>query len=187
MIGHLAPGETALVAALGSSAADAINDRVYRSAALACAMDEAIYRVLGGFCSLAGHKHLRRLGSVWIESPIYFLTICVAARRRVLANHRALGILRAEFEAAPERYGWMVGQFVVMPDHLHFFCASDHRPTTASLSRFIGGFKQWTAKGILRAAGLPPPLWQKQFFDHERKLRIEMAIRLRESRAGWTG
>jgi putative transposase len=129
-------------------------------------MDDAINRVLGGFCSLAGHKHLRRLGSVWIESPIYFLTICVAARRRLLANHRALGILRAEFETAPKRYGWMVGQFVVMPDHLHFFCASDQRPTTASLSRFIGGFKQWTAKGILRAAGLPPPLWQKQFFDH---------------------
>ena len=60
----------------------------------------------------------------------------------------------------------MVGRFVVMPDHLHFFCASDQRSDSASLSRFIGGFKQWTAKGVLRAAGLAPPLWQKQFFDH---------------------
>jgi putative transposase len=115
---------------------------------------------------LAGHKHLRRLDSVWIESPIYFLTICVAGRRRLLANDRVFAILRAEFESAPGRYGWIVGQFVVMPDHLHFFCASDQQPASASLSRFIGGFKQWTAKGILRAASLPPPLWQRQFFDH---------------------
>jgi REP element-mobilizing transposase RayT len=119
-----------------------------------------------GFCSLAAHKHLRRLDSIWLESPIYFLTICVAGRRRLLANERAFAILRAEFDSAPERYGWTVGRFVVMPDHLHFFGVSDETPACASLSRFVGGFKQWTAKGILRAAGLPPPLWQKQFFDH---------------------
>jgi putative transposase len=53
-----------------------------------------------------------------------------------------------------------------MPDHLHFFCITDETPGSASLSRFIGGFKQWTAKGILQGTGLPPPLWQKQFFDH---------------------
>ena len=115
---------------------------------------------------MACHKHLRRLNSVWIESPIYFLTICVDGRRRLLANDRAFGILRTEFESAPQRYGWKIGQFVVMPDHLHFFCASDHGPASASLSGFIGGFKQWTAKGILRAEGLSAPLWQKQFFDH---------------------
>jgi len=115
---------------------------------------------------LPAYKHLRRLESVWVESQVYFLTICVAGRRRVLANTQAFGVLRAELEAARERYGWAVGRFVVMPDHLHFFCASDQEPESASLSRFVGGFKQWTAKQILRAAGLPPPLWQKQFFDH---------------------
>jgi len=30
----------------------------------------------------------------------------------------------------------------------------------------MAGFKQWTAKGILRATGATPPLWQKEFFDH---------------------
>ncbi len=53
-----------------------------------------------------------------------------------------------------------------MPDHLHFFCASNETTDAASLSRFIGGFKQWTAKGVLRAIGGPPPLWQREFFDH---------------------
>jgi putative transposase len=115
---------------------------------------------------LPAHKHLRRLDSIWIESALYFVTICVAGRCPVLANDRAVSVLRVEFEAAPTRYGWTVGRFVVMPDHLHFFCTGDETPGSASLSRFIGGFKQWTAKRILPAAGLRAPLWQKQFFDH---------------------
>jgi putative transposase len=53
-----------------------------------------------------------------------------------------------------------------MPDHLHFFCLSDEAAGAVSLSRFIAGFKQWTAKRILRAAGASPPLWQREFFDH---------------------
>jgi len=50
-----------------------------------------------------------------------------------------------------------------MPDHLHFFRSGGN---TASLSRFVGVFKQWTAKRILAAAGAPAPLWQREFFDH---------------------
>ena len=111
------------------------------------------------------YKHLRRLESVWIEPPLYFLTICVAGRRPILANDQAFDILRGEFGAARERYGWTVGRFVVMPDHLHFFCMSDDLPGSSSLSRFIGGFKQWSAKRIVHAKGVSPPLWQEQFFD----------------------
>ncbi len=84
----------------------------------------------------------------------------------MLANAAAVAVLRAEFESAPSRYGWTIGRFVTMPDHLHFFCVSDETPGAASLSRFMAGFKQWTAKGILRATGATPPLWQKEFFDH---------------------
>jgi putative transposase len=111
-------------------------------------------------------KHLRRLDSVWIESPVYFLTLCTAVRRPMLANDAAVAVLRAEFDAAPSRYGWTIGRFVAMPDHLHFFCVSGETAGAASLSRFMAGFKQWTAKSILRAASAPPPLWQKGFFDH---------------------
>jgi putative transposase len=111
-------------------------------------------------------KHLRRLDSVRIEFPVYFITACAAGRRRILANAAAHATLRAEFEAAPSRYGWTVGRYVTMPDHIHFFCVSDETPGSASLSRFMAGFKQWTAKGILRSAGVAPPLWQKEFFDH---------------------
>jgi putative transposase len=101
-----------------------------------------------------------------IEYPVYFLTLCTAGRRPALANEAAVAVLRAEFESAPSRYGWSVGRFVAMPDHLHFFCVSDETPNGSSLSRFMAGFKQWTAKGILRATSLAPPFWQKEFFDH---------------------
>ncbi len=53
-----------------------------------------------------------------------------------------------------------------MPDHLLFFCVIGETPGATSLSRFTAGFKQWTAKGILRAAREAPPVWQKQFFNH---------------------
>ena len=112
------------------------------------------------------HKHLRRLGEVWLTPAVYFVTTCTAGRRAALANDAAFAILRAELEAAPTRHGWTVGRFVVMPDHVHFFCVSDENSDAAPLSRFVGGFKQWTAKAILRSKGLAPPLWQKQFFDH---------------------
>jgi hypothetical protein len=43
------------------------------------------------------HKHLRRLDSVWIESPIYFLTLCTAGRRPMLASEDAVAVVRTEF------------------------------------------------------------------------------------------
>jgi putative transposase len=115
---------------------------------------------------LPDHKHLRRLETVWKPSPLYFVTTCVENRRPVLADAGVLSILRDEFIEAERRYGWRVGRFVVMPDHLHFFCISDEAVGSASLSRFVGGFKQWSAKLVLAEKHLPPPLWQKQFFDH---------------------
>jgi len=111
-------------------------------------------------------KHLKRLDAISIAFPVYFLTICVSGRKPLLANPESFAILRAEWEAAPERYGWTVGRFVVMPDHVHFFCVCDETETAKSLSAFVGGFKQWTTKAILRRLALPAPLWQREFFDH---------------------
>jgi REP element-mobilizing transposase RayT len=115
---------------------------------------------------LPTYKHLRRLDSVRLAAPVYFITICVQNRRPILANEAVVSIFRDEFEAAPTRYGWRVGRFVAMPDHLHFFCVSDETPASASLSQFIARFKQWTAKRILARASPHALLWQKQFFDH---------------------
>jgi putative transposase len=114
---------------------------------------------------VSDHKRLRRLDAVWIEPAIYFVTTCARQRRPIFANPRTAEILRDELVSAHARHGWSVGHYVVMPDHLHFFCASDGSGDAASLSRFVGAFKQWTAKRMI-AAGAQGPIWQPQFFDH---------------------
>lgn len=110
--------------------------------------------------------HLRRLEHVGIDHAIYFITTCVADRRKQLARAEVAEIVREEFVAAPVRYGWTIGRYVLMPDHIHFFCAQGGARDPAPLSRFVGGFKQWTAKRIAPFLGTASGLWQREFFDH---------------------
>ncbi|MFI5379871.1 MAG: REP-associated tyrosine transposase [Tepidisphaerales bacterium] len=112
------------------------------------------------------HKHLHRLDRTWAENPVFFITTCVDRRREILASDAVFGILRGELAGAWERHGWRVGRFVVMPDHLHFFCSPAASGDGRSLSRFVQQFKQWSCKRIIREAALPDMAWQREFFDH---------------------
>ena len=67
------------------------------------------------------HKHLRRLDRIWLDSPIYFITMCTKDCRAMLARDEVTKILIAEWRAAHERHSWVVGRHVIMPDHVHFF------------------------------------------------------------------
>src|SRR5262249_56507443 len=72
------------------------------------------------------HKHLRRrLERVWIDFPIYYVTTCVRNRKRILAQDEVARILVEEWRAARRRHGWAVGRYVIMPDHVHFFCRAE--------------------------------------------------------------
>jgi putative transposase len=110
------------------------------------------------------HKHLHRLGRVWIDRPLYFITTCTSKRRSILASREVATILVDEWQNARERHGWAVGRYVIMPDHVHFFCSSemDAKP----LPRFIQAWKQWTSKRIGSELHIAAPLWQEEFFDH---------------------
>jgi hypothetical protein len=48
------------------------------------------------------HKHLRRLTRVWIEPPIYFITIGTRNRRNLLTRESAANVLIAEWQRARE-------------------------------------------------------------------------------------
>ncbi len=74
-------------------------------------------------------------------------------------------VLREQFVEAPRRYGWRVGRFVIMPDHVHFFCAPGGEREPVSLSVFVGGVKMWAARAILAQLRRAAPLWQREFFD----------------------
>lgn len=101
---------------------------------------------------------------MWTKNPLYFLTLCCADRRHVLANDKAANILLNAWQNSPRLYGWIIGCYVIMPDHVHFFA----RPLSHGkpLSTFMRNWKRWTANQIIKQAALTPPLWQPEFFDH---------------------
>ncbi|MFA6286271.1 MAG: transposase [Opitutaceae bacterium] len=108
--------------------------------------------------------HLARLDHVWIKRPIYFITSCTQGREPLLANDTVHEVLRAEWQTSEIRHGWRIGRYVIMPDHVHFFCAA--LPEAKPLSAFMQRWKEWTGKSVLSALRRPAPLWQPRFFDH---------------------
>ena len=115
---------------------------------------------------MAEHKHLRRLGRIWIPGAVYFMTVCTHGRKQILASPIAAGILLREWQAAKTRHGWLVGRYVVMPDHVHFFCAEQAEGAKRTLSQFMNKWKEWTSKGLIAPTTISAPVWQRGFFDH---------------------
>ncbi|MEP6668164.1 MAG: transposase [Chthoniobacter sp.] len=109
-------------------------------------------------------EHLRRLDRVWVREPVYFVTTCTRGRVRILDNPSAYASCVEVWEKGQELHGWQVGRYVVMPDHVHFFCAPE--PGAKDLKVFVGKWKEWTAKFLNRRLGASVPLWQEEFFDH---------------------
>jgi REP element-mobilizing transposase RayT len=107
-------------------------------------------------------ERLKRLDMIRRRSPIYFVTACVAKRRKLLATDAIHSAFRAFADRAPDCGAW-VGAYVLMPDHVHLFVAIDAE--TLSLSGWMKSLKG-TLSSKLRADGEAPPYWQKGFFDH---------------------
>ena len=59
--------------------------------------------------------------------------------------------------------GIACGEYVIMPDHLHFFLRID--PHRYALGRTVGFIKKALSKE-LSDSGIPAPHWQPNFFDH---------------------
>jgi len=115
------------------------------------------------------HKHLRRLERVWIDFPIYYITTCTRNRKAVLAQPEPAGILVQEWGAAHRRHGWAIGRYVIMPDHVHFFCRAEMN--AKPLSQFMALWKSHTSREIKasrppRSAPAATTLWQREFFDY---------------------
>ncbi len=110
------------------------------------------------------HKRLMRLERVWAENPIWFVTSCRAKRKKDLSRKTVASILLHEWQSAKFRHGWRIGYYVIMPDHVHFFCANESGSET--LSDMMCAWKQWTAKRLIRELGFNAPVWQPRFFDH---------------------
>lgn len=74
----------------------------------------------------------------WEKSVIYFITICVAHRKPVLANNAAFSAFKRAVARLPH---WKVLAAVLMPDHLHVVVAPEDRD--AKVGNFSGALKRW--------------------------------------------
>jgi len=111
---------------------------------------------------LPERRHLKRLPFVWADPAIFYVTTNVIRQQRLLVPGLSVAVADALRDAG-ERTGWTVGRYVVMPDHVHFFCEDRQRRTP--LSDFVGGFKQMVTRRAW-AQGWSGRLWQAEFFDH---------------------
>ena len=107
-------------------------------------------------------ERLRRLDYTFQRLPIYFVTACAPERRRIL-NHVDVQARLIEFGRAGSNRGAWLGAYVLMPDHFHAFVIIDD--TRLSLSIWMKSLKNSLSK-TLRALRVPPPHWEKVFFDH---------------------
>jgi putative transposase len=56
---------------------------------------------------------------------IIFVSLCAKDRKRILARQEVHQLLRQTWILHTD---WVVGRYVLMPDHLHLFCAQGYSP-----------------------------------------------------------
>src|SRR5436190_10708975 len=108
------------------------------------------------------NKRLHRLELIYVRSPIYFVTDNTYNRQKLLAS-AAINDALVEFAQRGPPHGAYVGNYVLMPDHLHAFVAIDDQKIT--LSSWMKSLKNAISK-TLRGKRVVAPHWQKMFFDH---------------------
>jgi REP element-mobilizing transposase RayT len=101
-------------------------------------------------------------GVLIIDPAIVFVTVCTKHRLPWLANatvHRALQ------QAWGEAQAWLVGRYVIMPDHIHLFAAPSQ--TSIELDDWIQFWKSAFTKRVRQTASLDIPArpWQTDHWD----------------------
>jgi|ERR671937_377829 REP element-mobilizing transposase RayT len=112
----------------------------------------------------------------WNQSVTYFVTICVADRKAVLANERAFAAFR---RAAAKLKHWKVLAAVLMPDHLHVI-ATPTEDRDARIGNFSAAIKRWMRQELQgsgkRGACPTTAEWQWQAGCFDRLLRSDESL-----------
>jgi REP element-mobilizing transposase RayT len=106
------------------------------------------------------HK-LTRLDEIYPGYSIFFITFCTHKQQTLLANSSVHDSFR-RFSISAEERNTLVGRYVIMPDHIHFFV---HFGDAMQISIWMKSLKNSLSK-TLRSLGDPAPHWQKGYFDH---------------------
>ena len=108
-----------------------------------------------------GRRHPTRqdLREICNRPAIVFLTVCTKSKKQILANEAVHNTLREAWKAADS---WLVGRYVIMPDHLHLFC-SPAMNTSAPLIQWVSFWKSHTDRNWPKREDAP--VWQRNFWD----------------------
>ena len=99
-----------------------------------------------------------RLGRIYINQPLYFVTFATRDRKSIPWLDRAQAALEQYGQRAITTFNVALGRYMIMPDHVHLFVRGG---PDFKLSLWIGGLKR-----ALSVAVESPKLWQPGFFDH---------------------
>jgi putative transposase len=104
-----------------------------------------------------GRKHPARGVLISSNQPtIVFLTVCAKDRQPWLASPTVHEALRKVWSSTDT---WLTGDYLLMPDHVHLFCAP--RNLTVRLQHWVSYWKRGFSCLHLPAAGA----WQRDFWD----------------------
>jgi putative transposase len=92
-------------------------------------------------------------------AAIVFLTVCTSKKRPILARPDIHNLLRDVWIHSDH---WLVGQYVIMPDHIHLFC-SPGSLDCPSLTRWAQFWKSTASRRWPRNE--EQPVWQKSYWD----------------------
>jgi putative transposase len=93
------------------------------------------------------------------ELVIIFLTVCSKDRKRIFAAADAVQII---VNAWRDATSWLVGRYVIMPNHIHLFCAPGVFPSE-SLHQWVRYWKNLASRHWPRPN--EHPIWQRDFWD----------------------
>ena len=90
---------------------------------------------------------------------VLFVTIVANLRQKVLNNKIAFDCIINAWRKADN---WLVGRFVIMPDHIHFFCAPSTYPPP-DFHRWLNYWKSLSSRTFPVEHSIP--LWQRNCWD----------------------
>lgn len=95
------------------------------------------------------------------RSVIAFVTVCTKSRKPILARPEIHGVLVQSWLAADS---WLVGCYMVLPDHIHLFC-SPAKQDAPNVKRWVGYWKSLSSKGWPHPRD--KPVWQRDCWDRQ--------------------
>jgi putative transposase len=99
--------------------------------------------------------------TVGFRSIIIFLTICTRQRKALLAKDEAAQLILESWQTSNF---WRVGRYVIMPDHIHLFCAPNTFPPQP-LKKWIEYWRNQVTRAWPHRTQVP--IWQREFWDRQ--------------------